>query len=208
MRNLCSHFAAQPIGHLLQGPRDRQALLGEQGGAQVHGHHCVFLRTQACEVGKTGSAQARCGLSTPVRTEGQGYIGGGGGSLLPHLWCLLSLWNAAHPMKAEAPSITPSTNMTQGCQGCQLTAETRNGFHLPEHRQVRGRSASLSQDSHLSRSQRKYLSGQRDLSGLLSVEGSIYQSWGRVGDSQKGNSVRQGQGQRPERQCRGRELRT
>lgn len=58
MRNLCSHFAAQSIGHLLQGPGDRQTLLGKLGRAQVHGHHGVFLRTQACEVGKTGSAQA------------------------------------------------------------------------------------------------------------------------------------------------------
>lgn len=143
MRNLCSHFAAQPIGHLLQGPRDRQALLGKRGGAQVHGHHCVFLRTQACEVGKTGSAQVRCGLSTPVRTEGQGRRAGSSGSLLPHPWCLLSLWDAAHPMKAEAPSITPSSDTMQGCRGRQLTAQTRNSFHLPQHRQVTGRSANL-----------------------------------------------------------------
>lgn len=168
MRNLCSHFAAQPIGHLLQGPRDRQALLGKRGGAQVHGHHCVFLRTQACEVGKTGSAQVRCGLSTPVRTEGQGRRAGGGGSLLPHPWCLLSLWDAAHPMKAEAPSTTPSSDTTQGCRGRQLTAQTRNGFHLPQHRQVTGRSANL----------RENLSPGREVSGLLSAERSISQSWG------------------------------
>lgn len=74
MRNLCSHSAAQPIGHLLQGPRDRQALLGERGRAQVHGHHCVFLRTQACEVRKTGSAQARRKVSTLVRTKGSGEV--------------------------------------------------------------------------------------------------------------------------------------
>lgn len=174
MRNLCSHFAAQPIGHLLQGPRDRQALLGERGGAQVHGHHCVFLRTQACEVRKTGSAQAGCELSTPVTLRVAAW------SLLPHPRQLLSPWEATHPMKTGAPSITPSTSKTQGCQGCPLTAGTRSSFHAPAHRLVGQHSVSI--DSRPRRSDNKSLWAER-VRGSMSVLGAG--RWQSAGESSK-----------------------
>lgn len=181
MRNLCSHFAAQPIGHLFQGPRDRQALLGERGGAQVHGHHCVFLRTQACEVRKTGSAQAGWELSTPIRTESRG--------MEPSSSSLASALTLGgnSPYENRGSIQTPSTSEMQGCHGCPLTAGRRSSFHPPEHTLVGAGTPILDLT--------KYLSRQNLCRGAC-------QSWEQVGGSQKGDPVREGLSQRPEKQCR------
>ena len=110
----------------------------------------------------------------------------GAWSLLPHPWHLLSLWVATHPMRTEAPSIPPAPV----CQGCTLTKST---FHPPEHTLAGAVTPILDLT--------KYLSGQNLCRGGR-------QSWEQVGCSQKGNPVREGQSQRPEKQCRDKEPRT
>lgn len=87
-------------------------------------------------------------------------------------------------MKTEDPSITPSTSKTQGCHSCPLTARTRSSFQAPEHGLAGQHSARIPS-----------LSGQNLCRGAC-------QSRGQVGGSQNGNPVREGRGQRPEKQHR------